>query len=57
MREYGLVSLRLEGDHKTKTQEYERFFSQISVEIIGFVITKTLSLHVALYPLQTVQSG
>lgn len=45
----------LEGDQKTETQEYGRFFqtNRISVEIIGFVITKTLSLHSALYPLQT----
>lgn len=42
-------------DQTTETQEYGWFFqtNRISVEIIGFVITKTLSLHPALYSLQT----
>lgn len=45
----------LEADQKTETQECGRFFqtNRISVEIIGFVITKTLSLRSALYSLQT----
>lgn len=46
--------LSLEGDQHTEIEEYERLFqtNRISVEIIGFVITKTLSLHSALCPLQ-----
>lgn len=45
----------LEGDQKTETQEFGSFFqtNRITVEIIGFVITKNLSLQPALYPLQT----
>lgn len=43
------VSLCLEGDRKTETQEYGKLFqtNRISVEVTGFVITKTLSLHPA----------
>lgn len=43
------------GDRQTEIAEYERFFqiNRISVEIIGFVITETLSLRSALCPLQT----
>lgn len=45
----GYVSLCLEGNQKTETQDFGGFFqtNRISVEIIGFVMTKTLSLHLA----------
>lgn len=45
------------GRKKKLNTRIWKILSKISVEIIGFVITETLSLHAALYPLQTVQSG
>lgn len=41
------VSLWLEGNQKTETQDCGGTFqtNRISVEIIGFIITKSLSLH------------
>lgn len=51
----GTLALFLEGHQNTETQEYGRSFqtNRISAEIIGFVITNALSLHSALYSLQT----
>lgn len=44
---------------RQETQECGRFLqtNRISVGIIEFVITETLSLHSALHSLQNVQSG